>query len=126
VETADNDVWLSHSRGAAGLVFRVATTLVGNFSQVIPQQGGKPDGFRRRCACGADRSSPLLNALYLINQHASDKDFTDVVALIEHAKALLPPTPTSLTGRSSHLLGLVALFRNRPVHAASVRRGDDG
>jgi len=67
---------------------------------------------------GGSQLAPYSTALYLINQHASDKDFTDVVALIEHAKALLPPTPTSFDrALLDNLLGLVALFGNDPPAA---------
>ncbi len=94
--------------------------LVGIFSQVIvPNSGEGLMAFLRRCALwGSSQLAPYSTALYLLQQHASDKNFTDVVALVEHAKALLPPTPTSFD-RSllDNLLGLVALFKNDPKAA---------
>src|SRR6266568_583190 len=94
--------------------------LVGNFSQVMtPNKGESLMAFVRRCALwGGSQLAPYSTALYLINQHASDKDFTDVVALIEHARALLPPTPTSFDrALLDNLLGLVALFKGDPKSA---------
>src|SRR5205807_386810 len=83
--------------------------------------------FVRRCALwGASQLAPYTTALYLLQKHAPDGDFTDVVALAEHAKVLLPPTPTS-ADRSlfQNLLGLVALFKNdakaaRPAFDAAM------
>src|SRR3954452_19875613 len=71
--------------------------LIGNFSQVIALNPGEGlMSFVRRCALwGGSQLAPYSTALYLLQQHASDKDFADVVALVGNAKALLPPTPTS-------------------------------
>ena len=89
--------------------------LVGTFSQVIsPTPGESLMRFLRRCALwGASQLAPYSTALYLLQEHAADKDFTDVVALVENAKALLPATPTSFDrALLDNILGLVALFRN--------------
>src|SRR5437763_9155348 len=89
--------------------------LLGNFSQVmIPNSGENLMAFVRRCALwGGSQLAPYSTALYLLQQHASDKDFTDLVAFVEHAKALLPATPTSFDrALLDNVLGLVALFRN--------------
>ena len=87
----------------------------GDFREVlIPNQGESLIAFVHRCALwGASELAPYTTTLYLLRKHASDGDFTDVVALAEHAKALLPPTPTSVD-RSlfQNLLGLIALFKN--------------
>jgi tetratricopeptide (TPR) repeat protein len=94
--------------------------LVGNFSQVMsPTPGEGVMSFLRRCALsGASQLAPYSTALYLLQKHAADKDFTDVVGLVEHAKSLLPPTPTSFDrGLLDNVLGLVALFRNDPAAA---------
>lgn len=94
--------------------------LVGNFSQVIALDPGESlMSFVRRCALwGGSQLAPYSTALYLLQQHASDKNFTDVVALVENAKTLLPPTPTNFDrGLLDNLLGLVALFRNDPPAA---------
>lgn len=94
--------------------------LVGNFNQVIaPNPGESLMSFVRRCALwSGSQLAPYSTALYLLQQHTSDKDFTDVVALVGHAKALLPPTPTSFDrGLLDNLLGLVALFKNDPQSA---------
>jgi len=94
--------------------------IVGNVNQVmIPNEGEPLIAFVQRSALwGASQLAPYSTALYLLQQHAADKDFTDAVSLIEHAKALLPPTPTSFD-RSlfDNLLGLVALFKNDPQSA---------
>src|SRR6266550_3381625 len=94
--------------------------LVGNFSQVItPDSGESLMNFVRRCALwGGSQLAPYSTALYLLQKHASDKDFTDLIALVEHAKGLLPPSPTSFDrGLLDNVLGLVALFRNDPKAA---------
>jgi tetratricopeptide (TPR) repeat protein len=96
---------------------------VGNFDQVFtPDQGETVIAFAQRCALwAASEIAPYSTALYLLQKHAADGDFTDVVALAEHAKALLPPTPTSFD-RSlfDNLLGLVALFKNDPQAARTA------
>jgi Tfp pilus assembly protein PilF len=94
--------------------------LAGNFNQVIaPNPGESLMSFVRRCALwSGSQLAPYSTALYLLQQHAADKDFTDVVALVAHAKALLPPTPTSFDrALLDNLLGLVALFKNDPQSA---------
>jgi len=93
---------------------------VGSFSQVIaPNPGEGMVSYLRRCAMwGASQLAPYSTALYLMEKHSADKDFTDVVALVENAKALLPATPTSFDrGLLENILGLVALFRNEPPAA---------
>jgi hypothetical protein len=94
--------------------------LVGSFSQVLsPNPGEGLMSFLRRCALwGASQLAPYSTALYLLQKHAADKDFSDVVALVENAKALLPATPTSFDrGLLDNILGLVALFGNNPPAA---------
>jgi tetratricopeptide (TPR) repeat protein len=94
--------------------------LVGNINQVmIPNKDEPLIAFVQRSALwGASQLAPYSTALYLLQKHSADKDFTDAIALVEHAKALLPPTPTSFD-RSlfDNLLGLVALFKNDPQSA---------
>ena len=94
--------------------------LIGNFSQVIiPNSGENLMNFVRRCALwGGSQLAPYSTALYLLQQHAADKDFADLVAFVEHTKALLPATPTSFDrALLDNVLGLVALFRNDPKAA---------
>jgi hypothetical protein len=94
--------------------------LMGNFSQVIiPNSGEHLMNFVRRCALwGGSQLAPYSTALYLLQQHAADKDFADLVAFVEHTKALLPATPTSFDrALLDNVLGLVALFRNDPKAA---------
>jgi tetratricopeptide (TPR) repeat protein len=94
--------------------------LIGNVNQVmIPFEGEALIPFVQRCALwSASQIAPYSTALHLLQKHAADNDFTDVVALVEHAKSLLPPTPTSFDrALFDNLLGLVALFKNDP-HAA--------
>ena len=68
--------------------------------------------MRRSVLWGVSQIAPYSTAVYLLKEHSFDRDFTGVVTLVEHSKARLPPTPTSLA-RSlfDNLLGLVALFR---------------
>ena len=94
--------------------------LIGTFGEVItPNPGESLMSLVRRCALwSGSQLAPYSTALYLLQQHASDKDFSDVTALVEHAKALLPPTPTSFDrALLDNLLGLVALFKNDPLAA---------
>ncbi len=96
---------------------------VGNFDRIMsPNPGETVIAFAQRCALWtASQLAPYATALHLLQTHAADGDFTDVVALAEHAKALLPPTPTSLD-RSlfDNLFGLVALFKNDPQAARTA------
>ena len=75
--------------------------------------------FVRRCALwSASQVAPYATALYLLQKHSPDKDFTDVVALIEHTKAELPPTPISFDRSAlDNLLGIVLLFKNDAARA---------
>jgi len=94
--------------------------LIGSFGQVIiPNSGENLMNFVRRCALwGGSQLAPYSTALYLLQQHAADKDFADLVAFVEHTKALLPATPTSFDrALLDNVLGLVALFRNDPKAA---------
>lgn len=70
--------------------------------------------FVRRCALwGVSELAPYSTTLYLLQQHAADGNFTDVVALAQHALSLLPPTPHSFDrALFQNVLGLVALFKN--------------
>ncbi len=81
---------------------------------LIPNKGETLFAFVQRCALwGASQIAPYTTTLWLLEKHSADQDFTDVVALAEHSKALLPPTPRSFD-RSlfDNVLGLVALFKN--------------
>jgi predicted Zn-dependent protease len=96
------------------------TRHVGAFNQVLvplKDEGLLP--FVRRCALwSVSRIAPYSTALYLMQKHSSDKDFSDVVALIEHAKAELPPTPISFDRSTlDNLLGIILLFKNQPEAA---------
>jgi tetratricopeptide (TPR) repeat protein len=93
------------------------------FQQVMsPAPGEQFMAFVQRCALwGASQLAPYSAALYLLQKHSTDLDFTDVVALVEHAKAMLPPTPTSFDrALFDNLLGLVALFKNDPKAARAA------
>jgi tetratricopeptide (TPR) repeat protein len=94
--------------------------LIGNINQIIiPNEGEPLMAFVQRSALwAASQLAPYSTALFLLQKHSADKNFTDAVALDEHAKSLLPRTPTSFD-RSlfDNLLGLVALFQNDPQSA---------
>jgi tetratricopeptide (TPR) repeat protein len=102
------------------------TRHVGSFRQVIVPYKDEPLlTFVRRCAVwSGSQIAPYVTALYLLQKHASDRDFTDVAALIDHTMAELPPTPISFD-RSilDNLRGIVELFKNQPAaaHAAFDR-----
>ena len=88
---------------------------VGSFDQVLVPYKDEPLlKFVRRCGLwSASQVAPYVTALYLMQKHSSDKDFTDVLALIDHAKAQLPPTPISYDrGAFDNLLGIILLFKN--------------
>jgi tetratricopeptide (TPR) repeat protein len=100
-----------------------SSSRVGNFRQVmIPLKDEPLLHFVNRCALyAASQIAPYLTSLYLLQQHASDRDFTDVVALIEQAKSKLPPAPISFDRSAfDNLLGVVALFKNDPKGALST------
>jgi len=89
--------------------------LTGQFQQVMsPNQGEAFIPFVQRCALwGASQLAPYSVALYLMQKHSADQDFTDAIALAEHAKGLLPPTPVSFDrALFDNLIGLMALFKN--------------
>ena len=93
---------------------------VGSFRQVlVPQKDEALLNFVHRCALwGASQLAPYATSVYLLQKHAADKDFTDVVALIEQAKAKLPPAPVHFDlAAFDNLLGIIALFRNDPKAA---------
>jgi hypothetical protein len=70
---------------------------------------------------GVSQLAPYATALHLLRVHAQDQDFTDVVALVEHGKALVPRTPTSFDrGLFDNLLGLIALFKHDLPAAAEA------
>jgi tetratricopeptide (TPR) repeat protein len=88
---------------------------VGSFHQVlVPQKEEKLLAFVHRCSLwGASQLAPYLTALYLLQTHAADKEFGDVVALAEQAKSKLPPAPINYDRSAfDNLLGIVALFKN--------------
>jgi tetratricopeptide (TPR) repeat protein len=86
-----------------------------NFRTVItPYKDEKLLTFVQRCAMwGASQLAPYTTTLYLLERHSVDKDFTDVIALTQHAEALLPQTPRSFDrGLLENIVGIVALFKN--------------
>jgi tetratricopeptide (TPR) repeat protein len=89
--------------------------LVGDFQNVItPEKGEAIMPFVQRCALwSASQLAPYSTALYLLEQHAADGDFQNVVALANHSISELPNTPTSPDrALFENILGLVALFKD--------------
>ncbi|HEV2301154.1 MAG TPA: hypothetical protein VGR91_06235 [Stellaceae bacterium] len=89
--------------------------LVGDFQNVVtPEKGEAIIAFVQRCALwSASQLAPYSTSLYLLEQHAADGDFQNVVALAQHSIGLLPNTPTSPDrALFENILGLVALFKN--------------
>jgi len=87
----------------------------GGFEQVlIPHDGESVPTFVRRCALwGASQLAPYTAALYLLQVHSRDREFGDVLELVEHAKARLPPTPVNhQRSLFENVRGIVALFKN--------------
>jgi tetratricopeptide (TPR) repeat protein len=96
---------------------------VGTFRHVlIPAKDETMLAFVHRCSLwGASQLAPYATSLYLVQKHSADKDFTDVVALIEQAKAKLPPSPVHFDlSAFDNLLGIIALFRNDPKAAHAL------
>src|SRR5579863_5579951 len=53
---------------------------------MVPYKDEKLLAFVQRCALwGASQLAPYSTALYLLEQHSSDGDFTDVIALANHS-----------------------------------------
>jgi tetratricopeptide (TPR) repeat protein len=105
VHTADGSLGGWVSGGQQGNDFRTV---------MVPNKDEKLLDFVRRCSLwGASQLAPYSTTLYLLEQHAADKDFGDVIALTEHVKAQLPPTPHNAErALFDNVLGLVALFHN--------------
>jgi tetratricopeptide (TPR) repeat protein len=93
---------------------------VGQFRTVLT--AGKDETlveFVRRCAqWSTSKLAPYATALYLLKAHGEDKDFSELMAMIDDNMAKMPPTPINLD-RSlfENLAGLVALFRDDPPGA---------
>ena len=93
---------------------------VGTFRQVfVPYKDETLLPFVRRCALwSASQIAPYSTALYLLQKHSTDQNFTDVFALIDYAKSELPPTPVSFDKSVlDNLRGLALLFENKPSDA---------
>jgi hypothetical protein len=93
---------------------------VGSFRHLlVPAKDESILAFVHRCSrWGASQLAPYATSLYLLQKHSADKDFTDVVALIEQAKAKLPPSPVHFDlSAFDNLLGIIALFRSDPKGA---------
>ena len=99
------------------------TRNVGTFHQVLePLKDESTLAFVRRCAIwSASRVAPYMTALYLMQQHSADKNFTDVLALMDEAEAELPNTPVSLDRAAfDNLRGIVFLFQNKAEEAQNA------
>ena len=105
----------------------------GTFEQTLdPRDNENLTEFVRRAALvGASQIAPYTTTLYLLQLHAQDKQFDEVLALAAQAQAKLPPTPINLQ-RSlyENVRGIVALFRNdakaaKAAFAAAVAADPD-
>ncbi len=92
----------------------------GDFEQVlVPQDDESLPAFVHRSALwGASQLAPYTTALYLLQVHSDDKNFADLFALIDSAKAKLPPTPVSRQ-RSlyENIRGIALMFQNDAKNA---------
>jgi tetratricopeptide (TPR) repeat protein len=96
------------------------THAIGSFHQVlVPLKDESELAFVRRCALwSASQIAPYITALWLMQKHSADGDFSDVTALIDHAEAALPPTPVSFDRSAfDNLRGIVLLFQKDAAHA---------
>jgi Tfp pilus assembly protein PilF len=101
--------------------------------QLTLQQGESLAALVHRAALlGMTRIDPYITALYLLEIHTADGDFSQAEALINDTKAQLPQTPVSFD-RSvlENLQGIMALFRGKLdeadswFHAATTSDPDD-
>lgn len=86
----------------------------GLFREEFTPAPGEPMGhfIERTSVWGASQLAPYVTALYLLQKHAGDGDFRNVVALCEHSIERLPVAPEhDKRGQFENLLGLVALFK---------------
>jgi tetratricopeptide (TPR) repeat protein len=96
---------------------------VGSFRHLLVPTKDEPIlAFVHRCSrWGASQLAPYATSLYLLQKHSADGDFTDPVALIEQAKAKLPPSPVHFDlSAFDNLLGIIALFKNDPKGAHAL------
>ncbi len=95
----------------------------GSFEQMFApaEDEALPTFVRRTAFWGASQLAPYSAALYLLQRHASNKDFTDVLALADQEEAKLPPTPVNRQ-RSLYrnLRGIVAMFQGEPKSARAA------
>ncbi len=77
-----------------------------------------PEFVRRTAVFGAARLAPYTTALYLVQSHADDRDFTGVKALLARVMPRMAPTPVNRQ-RSlfENVTGIVQLFENDPKSA---------
>jgi Tfp pilus assembly protein PilF len=90
--------------------------------ELVPRDDeGVPDFVRRAALSGAAQLAPYTTALYLLQAHSHDTDFSNVLALVDQAEARLPPTPENRQ-RSlyENIKGIVALFLNDPKAAKAA------
>jgi tetratricopeptide (TPR) repeat protein len=95
----------------------------GTFEETLEPRDNEnlTDFVRRAAIVGASHIAPYTTTLYLLQQHAQDKQFDDLLALAAKAQAKLPPTPFNLQ-RSlyENVRGIVALFRNETKAAKAA------
>lgn len=99
------------------------THAIGPFHQVLaPLKDEFELAFVRRCALwSASEIAPYITALWLMQKHSADGDFSDVTALIDHATEELPPTPVSFDRSAfDNLRGIILLFQKNAAHAQEV------
>ena len=91
-----------------------------SFQQQLILEPGEAivDLVQRATVIGMAHIDPYITALYMMQRHAEDKDFTHAQTIIKFAMAGLPPTPQNFE-RSlfENLNGLIALFNNDPKAA---------
>jgi len=90
------------------------------FGEVLDQKKDETlmDFVNRSALTGVAELSPYYTAVYLLQAHSVDKNFEDLINLIERNVAIT--TPAHINPDKSlydNLLGLVALFKNDPNSA---------
>jgi Tfp pilus assembly protein PilF len=90
------------------------------FEQVlVPHDNETVPAFVKRAALfGASQLAPYSTTLYLLQVHSRDKDFSDVMALVEQIRSKMPPAPVHhQRSLYENVRGIIMLFKEDPKAA---------
>lgn len=96
-------------------------------SVILQQDETLASLVHRAAVVGVAKIDPYITALYLVQRHATDKDFTGAEKLINDTLSQLPPTPVSYDrALLENLRGIIALFRANTDEARDWFHRADG